>query len=52
MYLSTIESKKTKQTTTKKQRQNRGCGEGFDGCQIGGGIEEMGEEVRGLISTN
>ena len=24
----------------------------MDGCQMGGGCEEMGEEVRGLRSTN
>ena len=50
-YLSTIESKKqTKQT--RKQGQNHRCGERFDGWQMGGGFGGMGEEVRGLRSTN
>ena len=44
-YLSTIESKN--QTKKKEeQRQNHGYGENFDGCQIGGWCETMGEEVR------
>ena len=37
-YLSTIESKKqTKQT--EEQKQNHGYREGFDGCQMGCGVE-------------
>ena len=35
-----------------EQRQNHGYGEHFDGCQMGGWYGEMGEEVRGLKSTN
>ena len=36
-YLSTTESKKqTKQT--RRMRQNHRSGEGFDGCQRGGGV--------------
>ena len=35
-----------------EQRQNHGYGECLDGYQIGGGFEGMGEEVRGLRSTN
>ena len=51
IYLSTIESK------NKLSQQEQRCyshryGEHFDGCQIGGGYGEMGEEVRGLRSTN
>ena len=34
-----------------EQRQNRGYGEHFDDCQMGGGFGGMGEEVRGLRST-
>ena len=36
----------------KEQRQNRGHGEHSDGCQMGGECGGMGEEVRGLRSTN
>ena len=35
-----------------KQKQNHGYRERFDGCQMGGGCRRMGEEVRGLRSTN
>ena len=35
-----------------EQRQNLGYGECFDGCQMGVGCGLMGEEVRGLRSTN
>ena len=35
-----------------EQRENHGYGEHFDGCQMGGGLGRMGEEVRGLRSTN
>ena len=49
-YLSTIESKN--KLSKHVQRQNHGSGEHFDGCQVGGGVGEMGEEVRELGSTN
>ena len=48
-YLSTIESKKQRK---QEQRKNHGYGEWFDGGQMGRGCERMGEEVRGLRSTN
>ena len=35
-----------------EQRQNHGYGEPFHSCQLGGGWERMGEEVKGLRSTN
>ena len=35
-----------------EQRQNHGYREHFEGCQMGGEYREMGEEVRGLRSTN
>ena len=35
-----------------EQRENHGDGEHFDGCQMGVGWVRMGEEVRGLRSTN
>ena len=35
-----------------EQRQNYGFGEQFDGCQKGWDCRGMGEEVRGLRSTN
>ena len=35
-----------------EQRQNHGYGECFDVCQMGRGSRGMGEEVRGLRSTN
>ena len=45
--LSTIESKKqTKQI--RRQRQNHGYGECFDGFQMMAGCRGMGEEVRGF----
>ena len=49
-FLSTIESK----TLSKQEehRQNHGYGMHIDGCQIEGGRGRMGEEVRGLRSTN
>ena len=39
IYLSTIESKKQTEQT-RRQRQNRGYGECFDGCQWEGGEGE------------
>ena len=49
--ISTIEYKKqTKQT--RKTEQNHEYGECFDGCQMGGACGGMGEEVKGLKSTN
>ena len=48
-YVSTIESKTTRK---QEQRQNYGYGERFDGCQMGGGCVGIGDEVRGLRSTN
>ena len=44
-----LKKNKSKQ---EEQRQNHGYREGFDGCQMGGGLRGVGEEVRGLISTN
>ena len=35
-----------------EQRQNHGYREHFGGCQMGRGCEGMGEEVKGLRSTN
>ena len=35
-----------------EQRQIHGYGEHFDDCQMGGMCGGMGEEVRGLRSTN
>ena len=49
-YLSTIESKN--KLSKQEQRQNHGYRECFDGCQMGGGCRGIGEEVRGLRSTN
>ena len=43
-YISTVESKKL---SKQEQRQSRGYGECFDGCQMGGRFGGMGEEVRG-----
>ena len=43
---------KNKLSKQEEQRQNHGYGEGFDGCQMGGECGGMGEEVRGLRSTN
>ena len=45
-----IESKKL--SRQEEQKQNHGYRECFDGCQMGGGCGRMGEEVRGLRSTN
>ena len=47
--LSTIESKN--KLSKQEQRQNHGCRECFDGCQMGWGCGGMGEEVKGLRST-
>ena len=47
-YVSPIDSKNL---SKQEQRQNHGYREHFDGCQMGGG-GGMGEEVRGLRSTN
>ena len=49
-HLSTIESKN--KPSKQEQRQNHGYGKCFYGCQIIVRCEGMGEEVRGLISTN
>ena len=43
---------KNKLSKQEEQRQNHGYRERFDGCQVGGGCEGMGEEVRRLRSTN
>ena len=43
---------KNKLSKQEEQRQNHGCGECFDGCQMGRQCAGMGEEVRGLRSTN
>ena len=43
---------KNKLSKQEEQRQNHGYGERFDGCQMGGVGGRMGEEVRGLRSTN
>ena len=43
---------KNKLSKQEELRQNHGCGECFDSCQMGGGCEEIGEEVRGLKSAN
>ena len=43
---------KNKLSKQEEQRQNHGHREYFDACQLGGGCEGMGEEVRGLRSTN
>ena len=43
---------KNKLSKQEEQRQNHGYGERFDGCQMGGRCGRMGEEVRGLRSTN
>ena len=43
---------KNKLSKKEEQRQNHGYGEHFDGSQMGGECRAMGEEVRGLISTN
>ena len=46
IYLSTIKTKKTKQTRT--DRMNHGHVECCYGCHMGGGYGRKGEEVRGL----
>ena len=43
---------KNKVSKQEEQRQKHGQGEHFDGCQMGGDCWRMGEEVRGLRSTN
>ena len=43
---------KNKLNKQEEQRQNHGYREHFDGCQMGVGCGEMGEEVSGLRSTN
>ena len=48
--LSTIESKK--QTKLRRRTETETWIWDFDGCQVGGGCSGMGEEVRGLRSTN
>ena len=49
-YLSTIESKKQAKQT--RRTEPHGCRECFDGSLMGGCCGGMGEEVRGLRSTN
>ena len=44
-----LENKLSKQ---EEQRQNHGHEGDFDGCQMGVGYAEMGEDVRRLRSTN
>ena len=43
---------KNKLSKQEEQRQNHGFRERFDGCQMRGRCGGMGEEVRGLRSTN
>ena len=43
---------KNKLSKQEEQRQIHGYGESFNGCQMGGVCRGMGEEVRGLRSTN
>ena len=43
---------KTKLSKREEQRQNHGYREHLDGCLMGVGCGEMGEEVRRLRSTN
>ena len=43
---------KNKLIKEEEQRQNDGYGVCFDGCQMRGGHGGVGEEVRGLRSTN
>ena len=45
-------SLKNKLRKQEEQRQNHGYRDGFDGFQMGVGCGGMGEEVRGLRSTN
>ena len=49
-YQSTIEFKN--KLSKQEQRQNHEYRERFDGCQMGVSYRGMGDEVRGLISTN
>ena len=49
--ISMIESQKQTQQM-RRMRQNHGYRVCFDGCQMGGGYRGIGEEVRGLRSTN
>ena len=49
--LSIIESKK-KPSKQEEQRQNHGYRQHFNGCQMRRRCGRMGEEVRGLRSTN
>ena len=44
--------RKEKESKQEEQRQNHGYGQCFDGCQMGVGLREMGEEMKGLRSTN
>ena len=37
---------------SKQEKQSHGYREHFDGCQVGEGCRGMGEEVRGLRSTD
>ena len=53
--LSTAEPKKQNKNKLSKQleqEQYHGYREHFDGCQIGGSSGGMGEELRGVRSTN
>ena len=43
---------KNKLSKQKEERQVHGYSEHFGGCQMGEGCRGMGEEVRGLRSTN
>ena len=43
---------KNKLSKQEEQRQNHGYREHFDGCQMEGWYGGIGEEVRGLRSTN
>ena len=43
---------KNKLSKQEERRQNQGYGEHFDGFQMGGGLEGMGEKVRELRSRN
>ena len=42
----------TNKLSKQEQRQYHGYIEHFHGCHMGGGSEGMGEEVRGVRSTN
>ena len=43
---------KNKLSKQEEQRRNHGYGEHFDGCQMREGYRGVGEEARGLRSTN